>query len=93
MEREELLKKNLYELDADVVGLQEVVFGEKQLLELAHPHMKRHNINLDSLKSTRSQGYTPFPAPVQLPIFHYMSHPDPNAALDGNALLVDADSE
>jgi mRNA deadenylase 3'-5' endonuclease subunit Ccr4 len=29
IEREQLLKQNLYELEADVIGLQEVVFGEE----------------------------------------------------------------
>lgn len=57
-EREELLKKNLYELNADVIGLQEVVFGSKQLNELVtpkqktenlHTHPNRHNLNLELL--------------------------------------------
>jgi exonuclease III len=36
-EREGLLKKNLYELNADVIGLQEVAFGPAQLDELVIP--------------------------------------------------------
>lgn len=46
-EREQLLKKNIYELNADVIGMQEVAFGSKQLDELVHPkgdHL-RHNVN------------------------------------------------
>jgi hypothetical protein len=45
VERERLLKENLYELDADVIGLQEVVFGEKQLDELKTPRSARHIIS------------------------------------------------
>jgi hypothetical protein len=38
--------------------------------------------------SSRIEGYHAFEAGVQLQIFEG-KHPDPNAALDGNAILVD----
>jgi hypothetical protein len=57
-ERELLLKRNIYELDADVIGLQEVVFGSKQLNELVTPfqkpenlsrHTNRHKVDLEKI--------------------------------------------
>jgi mRNA deadenylase 3'-5' endonuclease subunit Ccr4 len=35
--RERLLKQNLYQLNADIIGMQEVAFGSKQLDELVIP--------------------------------------------------------
>eukprot|EP00347_Sterkiella_histriomuscorum_P010723 403375169 len=96
-ERERLLKKNLYELNADIIGLQEVVFGEKQLDELIHPNSTssqapkslRHEINLEEIgASQRQEGYNPIAHPVQMQIFKARNHPDKNAQLDGNAILL-----
>jgi exonuclease III len=44
-EREQLLKQNIYELEADVIGLQEVVFGEEQLEELVQPKGRRTEVD------------------------------------------------
>ena len=73
-EREWLLKRNLYELNADIIGLQEVVYGSKQLNELLCPiqkqensgrHKNRHNINLKEIKAEkRADGYTEYKGPV-----------------------------
>ena len=45
IEREKLLKQNLFELEADVIGLQEVVFGEEQLEELVQPKGRRTDVD------------------------------------------------
>lgn len=34
IEREQLMKQNLYDMNADIVALQEVVFGPRSLDEL-----------------------------------------------------------
>ena len=83
-------------MNADIVSMQEVVFGARQLDELAVPTTDvkpgtRHSLNLEEIgASNRSMGYHPYEAPVQLPIFVHLRNPDPNAALDGNAILLDA---
>lgn len=84
-EREGLLKKNLYELNADVVGLQEVAFGPEQLDELVRPR-GRHGVE----HFGRTEGYKTYEAPFQMPEFHAESLPDPRARCDGNAILVDS---
>ncbi len=43
-EREALMKQNLYNFNADIVGLQEVVFGPDQLDELTQAEGNRHRI-------------------------------------------------
>jgi hypothetical protein len=43
--------------------------------------------------SHRLNGYTAYEAAVQLQIFVHLKNPDPNAALDGNAVLVDTLAE
>ena len=50
-EREKLLKKNLYELNADIVGLQEVAFA--QLEELTKPRRGQHSVDSHG----RMEGY------------------------------------
>ena len=97
------MKKNLYELNADIIGLQEVVFGSKQLSELVFPtqrheylerHANRHKIKLELLgASERADGYTAYEAPVQLQIFKHLGCKDTEAALDGNAVLVDRNAD
>lgn len=53
-------------------------------------HTNRHNIDLEVLgASSRAEGYIGIEAPVQLPIFKHLKCLDPEAALDGNAILVD----
>ena len=101
-EREALLKKNIYELNADIIGLQEVVYGSKQLNELLTPvqrsshsvrHKNRHNINLKEINAEkRVDGYHGYEGPVQLQIFEGQMT-DPNAQLDGNAIIVDVNAE
>jgi hypothetical protein len=81
-EREQLLKQNLYDLHADIVGVQEVVFGEEMLDELKFPVGKRTSI------AHHTEGFTTFEAAVQMPIFELMKNPDPRAKLDGNAILL-----
>ena len=86
-EREGLLKRNIYELNADVIGMQEVAFGSKQLDELVHPrggHL-RHSVEHHG----RTHGYKVFEAPFQLPEFHADTLTDPNSQCDGNVFLVD----
>ncbi|CDW74273.1 UNKNOWN [Stylonychia lemnae] len=85
------MKQNVYSLDADIIGLQEVVFGAEQLDELQYPeqtddiqHQVRHNLVLEK----RSEGYSAISHSVQLPIFKYNNNPDRNAKLDGNATLL-----
>ena len=73
-EREALLKKNIYELNADIIGLQEVVYGSKQLNELLNPvqrsshsvrHKNRHKINLKEIHAeNRADGYHGYEGPV-----------------------------
>lgn len=75
--REQVLKRNLYELNADIIGMQEVAFGSKQLDELVHPrggHL-RHNVDCYG----RSRGYKVYKAPFQLPEFYNDTLPDPKA--------------
>jgi len=95
-EREGLLKSNLYELNADILGLQEVVYGSKQLNELLCPlnkHSNRHPLNLGDIGAEqRADGYHAYEGPVQLQIFEGQMT-DPNAQLDGNAVLVDKNAE
>ena len=43
-ERELLLKQCLYSMQADIIGLQEVVFGPDQLDELTQANGPRHNV-------------------------------------------------
>ena len=43
-EREALLKQNIYNLNADIVGIQEVVFGPEMLEELVSPKGLRTEI-------------------------------------------------
>ena len=74
-ERENLLKRNIYELNADVVGMQEVAFGHQQLDELKHPRGSRHSVDHQG----RSQGYHVYEAPFQMPEFHADSLADPRA--------------
>lgn len=81
-EREQLLKQNIYELNADVVGLQEVVFGEEQLSELAQPKGKRTTVE------GWEHSFHGFEAHVQQQIFKLKNNPDPRAKLDGNAILL-----
>ena len=86
-EREGLLKRNIYELNADVIGMQEVAFGSKQLDELVHPrggHL-RHSVEHHG----RTHGYKVYEAPFQLPEFHADTLTDPNSQCDGNVFLVD----
>ena len=54
-ERERLLKKNLYELNADVIGMQEVAYGEKQLDELVVPSGAENRHSVEDYG--RSHGY------------------------------------
>ena len=89
--RERLLKQNLYQLNADIIGLQEVAFGEKQLDELVLPrgqgdsqHQLRHTVD----HFGRYQGYSKYEAPFQIPEFHAETLLDPKAQCDGNVLLV-----
>ena len=75
--RENLLKKNIYELNADIIGMQEVAFGSRQLDELIHPrggHL-RHNVDCYG----RSRGYKVFKAPFQMPEFYNDTLLDPKA--------------
>lgn len=83
-EREGLLKQILFNLDADLVGLQEVVFGPAQLDELSHRQGKRHVMP----KEGRINSYSKFEAQIQNEVFGFMKHPDVNARIDGNAVLV-----
>ncbi len=76
IERERLLKENTYCLNADIIGLQEVVFGPNQLDELSAPsqkvvensrHTVRHEIDVDALNVSRgSQGYEAVEASIQI---------------------------
>jgi len=43
-EREALMKRNLFGFNADIVGLQEVVFGDEQLNELIQADGPRHKV-------------------------------------------------
>ena len=45
-EREALLKQNLYGLNADIIGLQEVVYGDNQLDELVKSEGVRHSVEV-----------------------------------------------
>lgn len=60
-EREGLLKKNIYELNADVIGMQEVAFGSEQLDELIEPRgtNRRHTVDHHG----RNRGYQVYEAP------------------------------
>jgi endonuclease/exonuclease/phosphatase family metal-dependent hydrolase len=62
-ERERLLKENLYELNADVIGLQEVAFGSKQLDELKHPHCEMGTLRHSVEHYGRHKGYKVYEAP------------------------------
>lgn len=86
-EREPLLKQNLYDLHADLVGTQEVVFGHEMLEELKLPVGKRTKVE------NHTQGFVAFEAGVQMPIFKLMRNPDPRAKLDGNAILLSENPE
>lgn len=44
-EREALMKQNLYAFSADIIGIQEVVFGDTQLSELTQADGPRHIIS------------------------------------------------
>jgi hypothetical protein len=56
-------------------------------------HKNRHNINLKDINAEkRADGYYGYEGPVQLQIFEgHMT--DPNAQLDGNAIIVDVNAE
>jgi hypothetical protein len=65
-----------------------------QNVENLHRHANRHKVDLEKIMATqRTAGYNAYEAAVQLPIFRHMKHPDPEAALDGNAILVDKGAE
>jgi hypothetical protein len=81
LEREALLKQNLYDLRADLVGIQEVVYGPDMLDELKHAKGQR-------TETSHDHGFACYTAPVQLPIFALMNNPDPRANLDGNCILL-----
>ena len=85
-EREFLLKQILYGLNADIVGLQEVVFGPDQLEELVNKKGERHEV------TEGKDGYLFVEAPIQIEIFGAIGHPDKKARIDGNAILVAKDS-
>ena len=61
--RERLLKKNLYELNADVIGLQEVAFGSRQLDELKRPNCERGTLRHSVDHHGRHRGYKVYEAP------------------------------
>ena len=83
-EREPLLKKAVFSLEADLIGLQEVVFGPKQLDELTALNSGRHQMASDQ----RVNCYHKLEAPLQVEPFWLMKHPDPDARIDGNAILM-----
>ena len=66
-EREPWLKECIYRLNADVVGLQEIVFGPRSLDELmtVDPEAKQRH-NLADKPGINLRRYTPHLAPVQL---------------------------
>ena len=85
-EREGLMKQSLYELGAEIVGLQEVVFGPGQLDELTSKNGPRHKVDRGC------DSYEAYEAPCQMEIFTFNNHPDKNAKIDGNAILVSPSS-
>ena len=90
-EREGWLKENIYRLDADIIGLQECVFGPRSLDELMNVDSsteQRHN--LSGKPGLNLRDYTPHLAPVQLQLFEiWTAQPDPLARLDGNVIGTD----
>ena len=81
-----MLKENLYGLSADVVGLQEVVFGPKQLDQLS----KAEDESFPLIETTHEQ-YQVREAALQIQYFDISESLDPRARIDGNATLVSED--
>lgn len=67
-----MLKQTIHEVAADLMGLQEVAFGEGGQLEYL---LGEEGVFLSFLAPTEVK-------------YHTVNHPDPEARLDGNVVLV-----
>jgi len=85
-EREQLLKENIYRMDADIIGLQEVAFEKfNQIEELS----KNDASSKYLIKDSKREKYQHWNAPLQIQ-YHRISIPeDQQFAIDGNAIMSD----
>ena len=86
-----MLKETIHSLNADIIGLQEVAFGDYSLDNLIRidDDNKKNPSESGPCEQSQMKEFTAHESPVQINATSVWQSADPNFRIDGNAVLTD----